>query len=148
MDNSVGGILGSAMDSIMKTMGDNCTIGNPIETKSGTIIIPVSKISVGFGGGGSDFGSKTKDGKYFGGGGGTGITATPVGFLVVTNDGKITFTTVDSSTPSNQLTVDSLIAGVSEVVDKIKAKFPKKGEDKKTETQETSEEEKVENEDK
>ena len=136
MDNSVGGILGSAMDSIMKTMGDNCTIGNPIETQNGTIIIPVSKISVGFGGGGSDFGGKTKENKYFGGGGGTGITATPVGFLVVTNEGKVTFTNVASSSGDNQLSVDNIIDNVTDIIDKIKSKLPKKEDKKKDEKKE------------
>ena len=137
MDNSVGGILGSAMDSIMKTMGDNCTIGNPIEMQNGTVIIPVSKISVGFGGGGSDFGAKGKDSKYFGGGGGTGITATPVGFLVVTNDGKVTFTSTNAPAgDGNAMSIDNIINSVTEVVEKIKNKIPKKNAEKKPETSE------------
>ncbi len=132
MDNSVGGILGSAMDSIMKTMGENCTIGTPIETKNNTVIIPVSKISVGFAGGGSDFGKTEKDKKNFGGGGGTGITAKPVGFLVVTQEGKVTFTSVESS-GNDSLSVDTLIGNISEVINKIKEQFPKKNVEKVSE---------------
>lgn len=124
MENNVSGILEGAIDSIVKVMGDNCTIGNPIETKNGTIIIPVSKVSVGFAGGGSDFGKKDSQKKNFGGAGGTGVTATPVGFLVVTNEGKISFTSVDTS--SNGVTVDSIVDGLSEIVDKIKTTFVKK----------------------
>jgi sporulation protein YtfJ len=130
MENSVGGILGSAMDSIMKTMGDNCTIGTPIETKNGTLVIPVSKISVGFAGGGSDFGKSEKENKNFGGGGGTGITAKPVGFLVVTPEGKVTFTSVEGGGDNNSLSVDTLIENVGEIINKIKDQFPKKKQDK------------------
>ena len=133
MENNVSGILEGAIDSIVKVMGDNCTIGNPIEAKNGTIIIPVSKVSVGFAGGGSDFGKKDSAKKNFGGAGGTGITATPVGFLVVTNEGKISFTSVDTS--SNGITVDSIVEGISEIVEKIKTTFGKK--DKGEEGEET-----------
>lgn len=147
MENSVSGILGNAMESIMKTMGDNCTIGTPIEMKNGTIILPVSKISVGFAGGGTDFGKNEAAKKNFGGGGGTGITATPVGFLVVTQEGKISFTSVEVST-SDSLSVDTLIDNVTEIVDKIKDKFGKKGDSKKADKNEKTkvEETKVEEE--
>lgn len=51
-------------------------------------IIPVSKVTYGFASGGSDFPSKT-NAQLFGGGGGAGVTITPVAFLIV-SDGEVT----------------------------------------------------------
>ena len=50
----------------------NTIIGTPIETASGTTLIPVSKISVGLATGGLDGSSTHPDKPVFGGGGGTG----------------------------------------------------------------------------
>lgn len=61
-------------------------------TSAGTTIIPISKVSVGFAGGGNDYAGKNSAavGKNnFGGGGGTGVSVSPVGFLIVSADGKV-----------------------------------------------------------
>ena len=50
----------------------NTVVGNPITTPDGTTLIPVSKIAVGFGTGGSDIPSKNSGASAFGGGGGAG----------------------------------------------------------------------------
>ena len=47
-------------------------------------IIPVTKVTYGLGTGGSDFPSKNGK-ELFGGGGGVGVTITPVAFLVIHN---------------------------------------------------------------
>ena len=65
----------------------NTIVGEPIRTPDGITIIPVSKVSVGFASGGSDFVSKNQTGKNpFGGGGGAGVNIAPVAFLVVNKD--------------------------------------------------------------
>ena len=54
---------------------------------SGTLVLPISKVTFGFASGGADFPSKTtKD--LFGGGGGAGVSIQPVAFLVV-KDGSV-----------------------------------------------------------
>lgn len=61
----------------------NTIIGTPITCEGGTTVIPISKVSFGFASGGSDLPTKVaKD--MFGGGGGAGVTVTPVAFLVIT----------------------------------------------------------------
>lgn len=69
----------------VKELADSETVvGKPIEINENITIIPVSKLSLGFASGGSDFPSKNpKD--LFGGGGGAGITVTPKAFLVIEN---------------------------------------------------------------
>ena len=47
-------------------------------------IIPVTKVTYGLATGGSDFPSKSNQ-EIFGGGGGVGVTITPVAFLVIHN---------------------------------------------------------------
>lgn len=56
--------------------------------EGGITIIPISKVTYGFASGGSDFPSKT-NAQLFGGGGGAGVTITPVAFLIV-SDGEVT----------------------------------------------------------
>ena len=91
--NNLRGSLDSALESIKELAGTGTVIGDPITTPSGTVIIPVSKVSMGIATGGLDYGKKSAEkapdgqkrpaGKSFGGGGGTGISVTPVAFLVV-----------------------------------------------------------------
>ena len=74
----------------------NTIIGEPIQTSSGTVIIPISKVCFGFAAGGSEFKGETigeykkndKDEEVqyslpFGGGSGAGVSINPVAFLVV-----------------------------------------------------------------
>ena len=75
MSNSIEGILGVSMEKIREMVDVNSVIGEPISTPDGETIIPVSKVSVGFGGGGSDFTKKTAAGDNpFGGGVGGGVS--------------------------------------------------------------------------
>jgi sporulation protein YtfJ len=63
-------------------------IGEPISVDGGVTIIPVSKVTYGFASGGSDFPSKSNQ-DIFGGGGGAGVTITPVAFLVIDAYGNV-----------------------------------------------------------
>ena len=82
-------IISNSLESIRSVVDANTIIGTPIDTAGGTVIIPVSKISVGFALGGVDFQSKIKEDSNFGGGGGTGLTVTPVAFLAIKADGSV-----------------------------------------------------------
>lgn len=82
-------VIDVTMDKVRTMVDANTVIGTPIETAQGVTIIPVSKISVGFGSGGADFVSKNQTadkGNSFGGGTAAGVNIDPVGFLVVTAD--------------------------------------------------------------
>lgn len=79
-------LMTETMEKIRSMVDVNTIVGDPITTPDGTTLIPVSKVTFGFGSGGTDFQSKNaKDGSplCFGGGGGAGVSITPVGFLVV-----------------------------------------------------------------
>lgn len=103
------GSIDSALESIKELAGTGTVIGDPITTPSGTVIIPVSKVSMGIATGGLDYGKKNTDkapdgqkrpgGKSFGGGGGTGISVSPVAFLVIGADGKVEILNVGADVP-------------------------------------------------
>ncbi len=87
-EKSAGAILASTIDKIRDLVDTSTIIGEAIYAEGGTTIIPVSKVTYGFASGGADFPSKgTKE--LFGGGGGAGVTITPVAFLVI-NGGDVT----------------------------------------------------------
>ena len=72
--HQIGEIMGVTMDKIKEMIDVNTIVGEPIRTPDGITIIPVSKVSMGFASGGSDFVSKNQSGgkNPFGGGGGAG----------------------------------------------------------------------------
>ena len=92
-------VIKETIDKIKSIADTKTVIGDPITLVDGVTIIPVSKVSVGAGIGGGEYGTKKNKKKEnsevlttdnFGGGGGTGITVTPVAFLVITSDGEAT----------------------------------------------------------
>ena len=86
MSQKLPNMLDSTIQKIREMVDVNSVIGTPITTPDGVTIIPVSKVSVGFGGGGSDFNAKAADKENpFGGGAGGGVKVTPICFLIVQN---------------------------------------------------------------
>ena len=74
-------IIDMTVESLKKSLSNEDVVGKPIVNGDGTLILPVSKISVGFVGGKSDA-EKDKKEKYPMGISGGGISVTPVGFMV------------------------------------------------------------------
>lgn len=122
MNQHVSELLADSMSKIRDMVDANTVIGNPITTPQGVTLIPVSKISCGYAGGGSDFNSKnpTRD-NPFAGGSGCSVKVTPVAFLVVKGD-NVRMLPV-SETPSTS--VDRLIDMVPELLDKLSALLKK-----------------------
>ncbi len=87
-EKSAGAILSSTIEKIRDLVDTSTIIGEAIYAEGGTTIIPVSKVTYGFASGGADFPSKGQK-ELFGGGGGAGVTITPVAFLVI-NGGEVT----------------------------------------------------------
>lgn len=87
-EKSAGAILASTIEKIRELVDTSTIIGEAIYAEGGTTIIPVSKVTYGFASGGADFPSKSTK-ELFGGGGGAGVTITPVAFLVI-NNGEVT----------------------------------------------------------
>ena len=116
MSQNVPNMLENTIAKIREMVDVNSVIGNPITTPDGVTIIPVSKVSVGFGGGGSDFVSKNGD-NPFGGGAGGGVKINPIAFLVV-KEGSVRMIPV--ATPANT-TADRIVEMVPDTLDKIAA---------------------------
>ena len=112
MSKTLPNMLESTIAKIREMVDVNSVIGDPITTPDGVTIIPVSKVSVGFGGGGSDF---TKGNDAFGGGAGGGMKVTPIAFLIV-KDGMVRMLPV--ATPANT-TTDRLVEQIPDVLDRI-----------------------------
>ena len=130
MSQNASNMLENAIAKIREMVDVNSVIGDPITTPDGTTIIPVSKVSVGFGGGGSDFVSKNpnKQENPFGGGAGGGVKVTPIAFLII-KEGNVRMLPV--AAPANS-TADRLVEQVPDVLDRISAfidsRTEKKGE--------------------
>lgn len=118
MSQKLPNMLESTIQKIKEMVDVNSVIGEPITTPDGVTIIPVSKVSVGFGGGGTDFAAKnTSSENPFGGGVGGGVKVSPVCFLIV-KDGNVRMMPV--ATPANS-TADRIVEMVPDTLDKISA---------------------------
>ena len=119
MSQKLPDMLGNTIAKIREMVDVNSVIGEPITTPDGITIIPVSKVSVGFGGGGSDYVSKNanKQDNPFGGGAGGGVKVTPVAFLII-KDGNVRMLPV--AAPANT-TADRLVEQIPDALDKVAA---------------------------
>ncbi len=113
-------VMETAVNNIKSMVDANTVVGDPITTPDGTVIIPVSKISVGFVSGGSDFATKTNPKLCFGGGSGAGITMTPVSFLVISPSGSVNTLPVNQSSVT---AVDKIIELAPGVIEEIRDLF-------------------------
>lgn len=119
MSNSLPNMLENTIAKIREMVDVNSVVGEPITTADGVTIIPISKVSVGFAGGGSDFVSKNvnRQENPFGGGAGGGVKVTPIAFLII-KEGNVRMLPV--ATPANS-TADRLVEMVPDVLDKVSA---------------------------
>lgn len=124
MSEKLPNMLETTIQKIRDMVDANTVVGQPITTSDGTTILPVSKISIGLGGGGSDFASsKAPNGQMpFGGGVGAGVKVTPVCFLVV-KEGNVRILTI--AEPANS-TADRIVEMVPETLDRIGSFLDKK----------------------
>ena len=101
-DNKMSEIIRTSLENAKEVFDANTVIGDPITSPDGTMIIPVSKISMGIATGGIDYKGKRSTGENgknnFGGAGGTGVTVSPVGFLVIKPNGSVELLNVSSPT--------------------------------------------------
>ncbi|MBR6407078.1 MAG: GerW family sporulation protein [Clostridia bacterium] len=113
-DSNLSNMMSSTIDKIKGMVDANTIIGSPIKTDDGVTVIPVSKVSYGFGSGGTDFDSKKADNQNFGGGAGAGITITPIAFIVITNGETKIMQIASGNSPA-----EKAITAVPDIVDKI-----------------------------
>lgn len=117
MNHPLSEMLGDTMSKIREMIDVNTVVGAPITTPDGVTIIPVTKVSIGYGGGGSDFATKNypagRD-NAFGGGAGAGVTITPVAFLVIRGENVRMLPIAEPASTS----VDRLIELLPDLLDK------------------------------
>lgn len=131
MENSsnIGNLMESTMSKMREMVDVDTIIGTPINTPDGVMIIPVSKVSYAFGGGGGDYPVSSKNG--FGGGSGAGVKIEPIGFLVV-KDGNVRMVNI---TPPAANTVDRVIEKAPELVEMVEELIDKHKKDKDEEAE-------------
>jgi sporulation protein YtfJ len=109
----IGDLTEVTLSKIKEMVDVNTIVGAPITTPDGTTLIPVSRVTFGFGSGGSDVPFKERSG--FGGGNGAGVKIDPVGFLTI-SDGVVKMLNITAPASS---TVDRLVELIPDVIDKI-----------------------------
>lgn len=122
-DTQVSGIIDTTMTKIREMTDSNTIIGQPIQTPDGVTVIPISRVSIGFGAGGTDYG---KTGESFGGGGGAGAKIDPVAFLIV-KEGIVRVIPVAIPAAS---TIDRALDMVPELLDRFENMMEKRKADK------------------
>lgn len=129
-NNNLQDMIRTSLESIKTLVDANTVVGTPITTPAGTTIIPISKISVGYASGGTDFGGKTAS-KNFAGGGGTGLSVQPVCFLAVSAEGDVELLPLGGKGESDSVEkIAELIEKAPGFVEKIKNFFKDKKEKK------------------
>ena len=118
-ENNIKGIMDVTMEKLRTMVDANIITGEPI-TVGDITLIPVSKVAFGLATGGSDFPSKT-GAELFGGGGGAGVTVSPIAFIVISGEN------VKMLPVYNELTtVEKAVSMAPEIIDKAKELFSKK----------------------
>jgi sporulation protein YtfJ len=121
----------TSYENIKGMLDSNTVVGNPISLSNGTTIIPISKLSVGFATGGLDTGAMSKKANKFGGGGGSGMSISPVGFLVIDKNGKTDFVSVEAKNAIDPVEqACDLLDRSPEIIQKIKNIFDGSNESK------------------
>ncbi|MEG2000764.1 MAG: GerW family sporulation protein [Evtepia sp.] len=125
MNHPINEMMSTTIQKIRDLVDANTIIGEPIVANSTITLIPISKLSIGFGTGGSDFtGKNQKQGgeNSFGGGGGAAVKMTPVAFIVINGDEV----KLMPMTPPPDNSVDRLVELVPDLIDKVAGFFDKK----------------------
>ena len=118
-NNSLTELMEASMSKIRDMVDSNTIIGEPITTPDGVTLIPVSRLSFGFGCGGGDYGKQTNQ---MGAGAGAGVRVEPMAFLVV-KDGVTRMLPVAAPAIS---TVDRAIELVPQVLDRVESFIDRK----------------------
>lgn len=119
-ENKIKGIMDTTMEKIRAMVDADTVIGNPI-TMEGVTLIPVSKVSFGLATGGSDLPVKNVSKENFAGGGGAGVSITPIAFIAVSG-GNVKMLQIYKDNNS----IDKAISMIPDLFDRVKGLFDKK----------------------
>ncbi|MBO4951065.1 MAG: hypothetical protein J6E38_08640 [Clostridia bacterium] len=137
-NNNIAETIRQALAEVRSMADSQTIIGDPIVVGE-TTLIPVSKVSIGVGLGGGTYGKDTNNNA---GAGGTGLTVSPVAFIVISKNGTPTLLNVGSEFASPKIAgtvneIDKALDDVPEIISKVKGIFKK--DKKETETVVTEE---------
>lgn len=114
-------IIRVAFENVKSIVDSNTVTGEPISVPGGTVIIPVSKVSVGLATGGVDYSSKKiNTAKNFGGGGGTGVSVSPVGFLTISQSGSVNLLNFNQENKDSFTKIVDLVNNSPDIIEKLK----------------------------
>ena len=116
-ENKINELMDMSLTKIRQLVDANTIIGAPITTPDGITVIPVSRVSFGFGTGGT---TGTK-GVSFTGGNGAGVKVEPIGFFVI-KDGACRMMTI--SPPANN-SFERIVEMVPDLLDKVDSMIDK-----------------------
>ena len=116
--NDLKSLMAESMEKVKEMVDANTIVGEPITTPDGVTLIPISRLSYGFGCGGGDYGKNGSSGAGFG----AGVRVEPMAFLVV--KGGVT-RMLPVGTPAIT-TVDRVIELVPELFDRVEGLVEKK----------------------
>lgn len=123
MNHPVSEMLSNSMSKIREMVDVNTVVGEPITTPQGVTLIPVSKISCGYAGGGTDLNAKHPDKEnLFGGGSGCSVKITPVAFLIIKGESVRMMPVTEAPSSAAERMLDLL----PELVDKVSAMLKSK----------------------
>ena len=130
MSNAVSEMVSEAVKSIKGLIDVNTVVGEPMSVGDGTIVIPISRVSFGFGGGGSEFAPKKEGNEpMFGGGIGGGASVKAEAFMVVSNGNVRIIPITDSQSAMDKL-VDMIPGAIDKINGLIANRKKNTGEDK------------------
>ena len=114
-------VLNTTMSELNKMVDVNTIVGNPFVTPDGCTIIPISKVSFGFVTGGGEYGEGRKapiETRYpFAGGTASGVTITPVAFMVEKQD------QIKLLTATERDIVDKILESIPQMASEVRKMF-------------------------
>ena len=111
--------IGASLAAIERLLGTNSVVGEPINTPSGVTVIPITKLTAGIASGAVDYDQIKKSAqKTSGGGGGTGVSITPIAFLAVTADADIKLISLTEDSSVSRIT--AAIENAPTIIERIK----------------------------
>ena len=119
MQTPMAEFLRTSIARIKEMVDANTVVGDAVTTPDGVTLIPVSRVSVGFAGGGGDL---VKQREGCAGGSGAGVRIEPIGFLIV-KDGVVRMLNIQ---PPAVTTIDRVIDLVPQLLDRAEAFMDKK----------------------
>lgn len=132
MAENLNELVKNALGSIKGMVDVSTVVGDAVTTPDGTMVIPVTQVSCGFGAGGSDIPTNklSPSGEYpFGGGSGGGVKVKPVAFLVISGE-KVKLIPVS---PTGEHPIDKIIDMLPEAFEKVNGYIKRKKQEKTVE---------------